>query len=129
MAGGIGRKFILEFNGVPIAGVRTKGFTVNGAEIDVTDDDSNGYRELLSEAAEISIDMPIDGLMKDDTLLIASLEHDNRIQPLTLVDPQGGIISGNFYFQNFTVGLSYKEYSTFSTSLLSSGVVTFTPGT
>jgi len=129
MAGGIGRKFILEFNGAAIAGCRTKGFTVNGGAIDITDDDSNGWRELLPEADELSIDMPIEGLMKDDIHLIASLEHDNRIHALTLVDPQGGVLSGNFFFEGFAVTLGYKEYSGFSTTLKSTGVVTFTPGT
>jgi TP901-1 family phage major tail protein len=129
MAGGFGRKFILQWDGAEVAGVRTKGVTINGEVVDISDDDSDGWRELFPEAGEITVEFKLSGLVKDDRLQVAALEHDNRIHAATLTDPQGGIISGNFALQNYSQGLEYKGYSTMDLTLLSSGPVTFVPGT
>ena len=129
MSGALGRNIILEWDGSEIAGVRTKGVTINGDVVDISDDDSNGWRELLPEAGEITAEFKISGLVKDDRLQVASLDHASRIHGVVLTYPDGGIVAGNFALQNYSQGIEYKGYTTFDATLLSSGPVTFTPGT
>ena len=50
MAGRVGRKIKFRWGTPPaeIPGVREKGVTLNGEAVDVTGDDSDGWRELLA---------------------------------------------------------------------------------
>lgn len=69
MPGYLGRKVNLTWGGSAVLGIREKGVTINGEPIDVTSDDDNGWRKLLTEAGEHSVDISISGVTKDDVFL------------------------------------------------------------
>jgi predicted secreted protein len=126
---GSGKDWLLTWNGASIGGVRTKNITVNGEALDVSDDDSNGWREIWPEAGEMTVEITLSGLVKDQRLQPAAYDPESRIHAVTLTGYDGSVIAGNFYLQSYTQGLEYKGYPTFDATLMSTGVVTFTAGT
>lgn len=128
MAATAGRNVVLAVGGNPVAGLRTKNMSVNKENIDISDDNSLGWREMLAEDGERSIEFACDGIRKDDTLLGIAMT-DNNILAATLTYPDGGVLSGNFKLSAYSEGAPYKEGVTFSCTLSSSGVITYTEPT
>lgn len=126
---GSGKDWLLEWDGAAIGGVRTKNVAVNGEALDVSDDDSAGWRELWPEAGEVTVELTLNGLVKDQRLQVQAYDPETRIHAVTLTGHDGSVIHGHFYLQSYSQGLEYKGYPTFDATLLSSGIVTFTPGT
>lgn len=128
MAATAGRNVLLAVGGSPVAGLRTKNITVNKENIDISDDNSLGWREMLAEDGERSIEMACDGIRKDDALLAISMT-DNNIVAATLTYPDGGVLSGNFKLSAYSEKAEYKSGVEFSCTLSSSGVITYTEPT
>jgi predicted secreted protein len=110
-----------------IQGVREKSVALSGTAINVTADESNGWRALLALSAEDEVSINISGVTKD-----VRLKNDwfagTRTQSVTIEYPDGGIISGTFFLQTYTDTGPYNNAMTFQAALLSSGIVTYTPG-
>jgi predicted secreted protein len=126
MPGFIGRKIILTWNGVSVDGVREKGISLNGEPIDVTDDDSDGWRQLLEEAGENQINISLSGVTKDDVLM-KDWFAGTRTRTATLTYPDGRIISGTFFLATFSDTGPYNDATTFEAELQSSNEATYTP--
>ena len=126
MAATAGRNVLLSVGGNPVAGLRTKNLTVNKENIDITDDNSLGWKVMLAEDGERSIEMACEGIRKDDDLLAIAMT-DNNIVAATLTYPDGGSLAGNFKLSAYAEGIAYKEGVTFSCTLTSTGVITYTP--
>ena len=73
MAKEAARKTILSLNSTPLAGVQTKSVAVNKEPIDVTDDNSDGWRELLPEDGRKEVNISVSGVTDSATLFDASL--------------------------------------------------------
>lgn len=110
-----------------IAGVREKGVSLAGEAIDVSSDENNGWRTLLALAAENQVEISLSGVTKDKTLK-TDWFAGNRTKPGKLTYEDGGIIAGTFFLAEFSEKGSYKDAVTFEAKLMSSGVVTYTPG-
>jgi predicted secreted protein len=109
-----------------IPGVREKGVALNGEPVDVSADDSSGWRELLDVAAENQVDLSLSGVTRED-----QLKQDwfggNRTKAVTITYPDGGVIAGDFYLANYNETGTYNDAVTFDAELQSTGVVTYTP--
>lgn len=127
MPGFIGRKIVLVWDGAEIAGVREKGIALNGEPVDVTDDDSDGWRELLAEAGEHQVNVSLSGVTKSDALKEAWFDVLDRIKPVTITYPDGGVLSGDFFLGTFSETGPYSDATTFEAEIQSSGAVTYTP--
>jgi predicted secreted protein len=126
MPGFIGRRVVFTWGGVEIEGVREKSAACNGEAIDVSSDDSDGWRELLSEAGENAVDISLSGVTKDKTLK-TDWFAGNRTKTVELTYPDGGVLSGTFFLVSYTDTGPYKDATTFEATLQSSGPVTYTP--
>jgi len=126
MAPYLGRAVILEWGDAQILGVREKGVTYNGEAVNVSSDEDGGWRKLLEEAGENSVDIAISGVVKDDSLKIAWATGE-RTKTATLTYPNGAVVSGEFYLATFTDTGPYNDASTFEGTLQSTGAVTYTP--
>lgn len=124
MSASVGRTIALTWGGAAIAGVREKGVALNGEPVDVSDDDSAGWRELLDVAGENTVDISISGVTKD-----GALKEDwfagNRTQAVTITYPDGGVLSGDFFLVNHNDTGPYKDAATFEASLQSTGAVDY----
>lgn len=136
MAGFVGREAILTKNDVELAGVRTKGLNWSGESIDVTSGEDDGIRLLLAASGQEQIDIPIDGIFKEDTLLNIVMDT-TQSKMLTDIELEFAIINptnttkatltGNFRLSGFELGMPYNDGATFSGTLESSGAWTYTP--
>lgn len=129
MSSNLGRKLLLKVAGAAVAGLRTRGISVNKEAIDVTTDDDDGFRKLLSEAGQVSLDMSIDGLTKDAELRAAALTNTSiTLTAVTVEYPNGDVIAFDEVMMNsFEESGSYNEALSFTASLQSSGAWTYTP--
>lgn len=112
---------------VEIPGVREKGIELNGEPIDITSDDDDGWRALLSLPAENQVNINLNGVTKN-----ARLKNDwfsgDRLQAASLTFPDGAVITGTFFMTSFKEGITYKDAVTFECVLNSSGTISYTSG-
>lgn len=128
MPANIGRNLLLKTGTTVIAGLRTKGVSVNGEPIDVTTDDDSGYRTLLAEAGQMALDISFDGVTKDNELRQAMLADTTlTLAGVTIEYPNGDSITGTFLLVSLEETGTYNDAVTFSGSLQSSGQWTYTP--
>lgn len=109
---------------------QTKSITLGSESIDVTSDCDNGFRTLLSEPAQRSIDMSVEGILRQDDFVGPIIDPTSPtafLEEWTLDIPGIGAVSGDFFLSNFELGAPYNEATTFSASVQSSGEWTFTP--
>jgi len=126
----VGRKitFTPTSGGAPVIGLRAKSIKLNNEPIDITTDDDSGFRTLLNaDPAERSIDMSVEGILKDNALIqLASAGGSMLISEYEMNIPGIGKFTGDFYFGSMEIGAEYNDAVTFSAEIQSSGEYTFT---
>jgi len=127
MAANVGRNLTISRNSDVIAGVRTKSITINNEPIDVTTDDSDGFRQLMEDSGTRSIDLSVEGVTQDDTLIAAAANGSTLIETYTITFASGATISGDFRLNSVEKGAEYNEAITFSAEIQSTGEWTYTP--
>jgi TP901-1 family phage major tail protein len=126
MSGFVGRDVLVRKGsgtGTVIAGARTKSVTINNEPIDITTDDSDGFRELLEESAERHLDISVEGLTKDTVLLELAVTGASLIDEFSIVFPDtpNVVIRGDFRVNNVSIGAEYNDAVTFTAELQSTG--------
>lgn len=128
MASNVGRKLKLLKNDVVIAGLRTKGIAFAGEPVDITTDDDLGYRTLLGEAGQVTVDISFDGVTKDAVLRAEALSNVQLLlTDISIEYPNGDTLSGDFFLAGYEETGTYNDAVTFTGSLQSSGAWTYTP--
>lgn len=123
-----GRDIVLTWDGAEIPGVREKGFALGGDPINITDDDSNGRRELLADTPSVDeVNISISGVTKSRKLMQDWFAR-TRTKTATVTYPNGDILTGTFMLVSYTDTGPYEDATTFEAELQSSGEVTFTAG-
>lgn len=130
-----GRLYLLKLGttgaGGAVAGVRTTSVKINNEEVDITNKDSGGWRELLEGAGNQSVDIDVEGIVSDaanyETLQgYAQAASINGFQLINTAAGDTDAISGLFLISGWTQGQPHNKESTFSCTLKSSGAITFT---
>lgn len=107
-----------------VAGLRGTGYSVNGEEVNVTDKDSGGWRELLDGGGETSVTISADGVYRG-----ASTQVDLRARAMngTLhnyqIDNGEEVLEGTFQVTAFEQTGDENAEQAFSVTLESSGEV------
>ena len=123
----VGRS-IHVYRGAPlalVAGVDEKSITLNGEPVNITNDDSSGWQELLDKATVNVVTLPIKGVLKNDKLR-AEWFSGLRLKPTSFIYGDGGKVDGDFYLQEYTETAPVDDKVTFEATLVSSGVITYT---
>lgn len=124
----VGRTLIFAWNSATPEGVQEKDIELNGAPVDISSDDSAGWRELLPNlSAQDEVNITITGVTKD-LALKTDWFANTRTRTASFTDPDGSVITGSFFLAAYSEKASYKDARSFSATLNSSGPVTFTPG-
>lgn len=114
-----------------VAGIREKSITLSGEAVDITNDDSNGWRQLLDAAQVNGVEISASGVLLDDTLradwFAGASATARRMQPATFEYPDGGTVAGTFYLQEYSETGNHDGEITFEATWMSNGVVTYTP--
>jgi TP901-1 family phage major tail protein len=128
----VGRKAILSQGTSPVvvAALTTKTMTLGNEVVDVTSDDDAGFRALLNDPGTKTLDMSFEGVTKDvaslQSLITLAMNGTDIVDRFSLLFPAIGTIAGDFAITSFEIGAPFNEGSTFSCSLQSAGVFTWT---
>lgn len=123
----VGRKATITKGATPIAAIRTRTVSINNEPVDITSDDDNGFRTLLQDPGTKTLDLSIEGVAKDPTLLTSVMSTTDITETLSILFPTIGTIAGDFVVASFELAAPYNEAATFTASMQSSGAFTFTP--
>lgn len=112
--------------GTVVAAVRTKSITINREPIDVTNDDSDAWRTLLATIGSRSVDISVEGVVEltDDTFIVDAMAETLDLYTVAWTD--GRTIAATFQLGSYEESGSNDGELTYSASLASSGVVTYT---
>lgn len=131
MAKAVGRLAILAKAGTTIGGVRVTTVKWAGEVIDVSDNDSGSVVELLATLGSEQITLSVEGVYKDPVLRTIALTPatSKLLTDLTFKfsDSAGAAsdtISGSFMLSSYEEGNPYKEATTFSCEIMSTGTWT-----
>ena len=128
MTGFVGRKATIKKGATTVAAVRTRTVTINNEPVDITSDDDQGFRTMLEDPGTKTLDMSVEGIMKNTTdFLGVAMSTTDIIEGYSIEFPGLGTLAGDFVVAGFEVGAAYNEAATFSATLQSSGAFTFTP--
>ena len=127
-AGILGRDMVLTIAGQPIAGVTTKGLSIANEAVDVTSDDSAGFRTLMAQSGTSTLDLSVSGVVKNLELLRSFVTNESKIYAFIGTYTDGSTIGFDGFFSSYSdTGETATAY-TFDASFQSSGAYTFTPG-
>ncbi len=109
-----------------VAGINNFTVTVDGEAIDITNNDSSGWRELLTDEGVRGVTIQVSGVVLDDTLRADKLNGTNQ-QAAIFEWPDGSQISGTFHLNAYSDSGPHDNATTFEATFVSSGTVTYTP--
>ena len=125
MAASIGRETVLTVDSAAVAGIRTKSINGTKEPIDVTDDDSSGYRELLAESGTQSLEVSVAGITKDRVLREA-FHGAEAFSSLAFTYANGDTLTGSFKLTAYNEGNEFNDAQTFEATFMSTGQWTYT---
>lgn len=115
--------------GTIVAGVRTKSISINGEPIDITSDDDLGWRKLLDQPGELTIEISVSGVIKAESLIQEGISITDRVQAMSFEWPGAssvGSLVGDFFLSAFSLTGEYQGAAVFEATFVSSGAITFT---
>lgn len=127
-----GRAFTVLLNGEPIAAINNKTATMNKEAVDVTNDDSDGFRVLLPNPGVKSVDVSVEGVATSENYAILNAAwFGGELLDITVVHADGSTMEAEhgFFFGNLEMGGETAGYVSFTTQLQSSGPIAFTAAT
>lgn len=124
-----GRSLVIDWDSTTLVGVRTKGYTISNEYVDVTTDDDDGWRKLLSDPGTRSVEVTVGGLSSDQVLIAEVMKSNITGEPLTIQLPTTtGTLAGTFLCSSFEQSGEHDGAVEFSATFMSAGVVTYTAG-
>lgn len=125
-----GRSLLVRHQGVVIAAVQSKTSTHNRGAVDVTTDDSNGWRRLLPDPGTKAIDQSVEGVVTEDNVnfLLDNFTGSSFLD-IDLVYPNGRVATAadGFFLGNIEMSAAQDGHVAFTAQLQSSGIVSITP--
>ncbi|MEL6687423.1 MAG: phage major tail protein, TP901-1 family [Pseudomonadota bacterium] len=112
---------------ITVAGLRTKSISFNSKTVDVTDQASNGWTELLPEAGIRSVSVTGSGVFRDATsdALIRAAFFGQETLSAQLIIPDFGTITAPVLVTGLTYGGTFQGEATFELTLTSAGEPAF----
>lgn len=123
-----GRALTINWKAVTLAGVRTKGTTFTNELVDVTSDDSNGWRTFLNIPGLRAVDASVGGITEDQVLIADFMNNQNSGAIVVNLPTTTGTLNGTFMLGNVNMTGEHDGAVEFEAEFQSSGAVTFTPG-
>jgi len=124
-----GRRLIISQGGTPIAGVKEKSISYNGEPLDITDDQSGGWRILDPDVGKLSIDLSVSGyVVSGNNALRSAIKSGTPqllLQDITITDEVGGTVECDFFLTSLEESGPEGDSLGFSVSMLSSGQPVF----
>jgi len=108
-----------------VGGVRSKSLSIGQSQVDVTDADSGGWRELLGAAGDVTVSMSGSGIFKDDASanLLEDLSLNGNLREFQMVFGNGDYFQGLFQVASFEHTGEHNDSQQFSVSMESAGQI------
>ena len=115
-----------------VAGLRAKNLEINGGAVDITNQASAGWQEMLAGGGVKSVNISADGVVSRDATndadafkAIQMLFADDFVNA-QIVSDSGDILEGQFAIASISRGGPHDNAETFSVSLNSNGPISYT---
>ena len=128
-----GRRLEIKQGGTAIARCQETSISISGAGIEITDNQSSGWRTYDDDVGARSVDISISGVatLAASPLRVALLAASPTLllTDITVEYPDGEVLSGNFWLESLEESGSAtgNDPIKFSAEMKSSGVITRTP--
>lgn len=123
----VGRDVTVTVGGSAVLGTVSKGWTFNNEVLDVTDDNSSGWQELLSVSGRKSIEFTMSGDCKNLELVKAFFGTSQKFA-VACTYPDGSTLTFDAFMNSVGQTGESNGKVTFDASFASSGVPVFTAG-
>lgn len=110
-----------------IARVQTKSVSINRSPVDITSDDADGWRTLLTAVGVMEVNISVEGVSGDKTLLALAISPTSAQESLSLIWDDGAEISGAFFIGSYEENGSHDDAVKFSCEFQGTGTLTYTP--
>lgn len=127
-AGILGRDAVLTIAGQPIAGVTTKALSLANEAVDVTSDDSLGFRTLMAQSGLSTLDLSVSGVVQNLELMRSFVTNESKIYAFVMTYTDGSTVTFDGFFGAYSDTGETATAFTFDAAFQSSGAYTFTPG-
>ena len=114
-----------------IAGLRSKGLTINNEAVDITTSDEAPWRTLLGDTGLRTLSLSGSGVFQDDAAIndIETLALNGLLNNFQIAFENNDVFEGAFQVTSFEYAGEHVDAQTYSMSLESSGTITLTRGT
>lgn len=110
-----------------VAGMRATNIAINGNQVDISNKDSNGWQELLSDAGIRKLDISASGIFDSDAadagVFLEKAALANTFIDAVVVFGNGVTFLGTWAISNYTLDGPYDNAQTFSMTLTNQGPV------
>lgn len=110
-------------NSVFFSGVTSKKIKYNGDGIDITSDDDNGFRALLSASGTKSIDVSIEGIAKSSAIRGLIMNDTRLVSGVYILLATGERIEADFFISGYSEDYISDDVVKCSFDLMSTGLV------
>ena len=125
-----GRALTIDLDTTTLVGVRTKGLSITNEYVDVTTDDDDGWRKLLTDPSLRACEVTVSGISDDEVLLAAIMEASKSNDAISINLPSSlanpGTVAGNFLISALETTANYDGSMEFSATFMSTGEFTYT---
>jgi predicted secreted protein len=113
-----------------VGGIRTNNATYNNNPVDISNALSQGYTEFMPDAGNKEMTIQLDGVITNDAMqiILETSARDRTLLPYQINYSGAGIFQGLFALSTWTINGVYNQAQTFTATLVSSGVVNYSPG-
>lgn len=121
-----GRTLKILIEGEVVAAVQSRELTHNRESVDVTNDDSDGWRRLLDEPGVKSLDLSVEGVCTVANMnLWINKWNGTTYEDVAVVYPDGTVVTAadGFLLSGLTIGAEHNAHVSFSAELQSSGPI------
>lgn len=125
-----GRDLYVQLDDVTIAAITSKSITNARDPVDVTTDDSNGFRVILPEPGLRYVDASIEGVATSANMALIRAEWEGNVNSdITIVNEDGSTMTAanGFFLGSLEITGESAGAVTFTATLMSSGAITITP--
>ncbi len=127
MAASLGRANTIVTGSTAIIGIRNISVDIENSAVEITDNDSSGFKEYLTDPGDKSITYSLDGIMKDPELRAKAAAGIMDITDATINFDDGATLTGDLIMSSFNETFPYNDATTFTASLTTNGAYVYTP--
>ena len=125
----VGRNVTATVGGASLIGELSKNISFNGEVLDTTDANSSGWTELAAVHGLKSLEMGLNGLLKNLELVGLYFGSSQAVQVVWTFPDGGTTITFDAVLSALSVSADANAGGTWDASLASSGVVAYSAGT